>query len=352
MKRKSVRFFLASLLTLSTLLAACGGSGVQEGQAGQQKNASAATEQKASEQEKKIDYPTKPIKMIVPFAPGGNTDIAARIIAEAANKYLPNGQSIVVENKPGGGGTIGVTELVQSKPDGYTISTITGGAVIIQPHFGKTAYTYTDIEPIMRIVSMSNVIAVKADAPWKTFEEWLDYVKQNPGKFVFSTAGTGLSGHIAMEALNQAAGVKTKHVPFDGASPAITALLGGHVNGAILGAIEAKPYVDSGELRVLAQTGTVQSEAFKDVPFLKDMGVDVEIDVWTGIIAPKDLPVEIRDILHDVFKKAIEDPEVIEAYKKAGIDTSYASPDDFKKQIEEDFKKHGEILKAAGLIQN
>lgn len=335
MNKNKNRFYgvVSCLLVLSSLVTACG----------QQATVSNAS--------KEVEYPKKAIKMIVPFTPGGNTDIAARIIAQAANKYLPNGQTIVVENKPGGGGTVGSTEVVNTQPDGYVIGTTTGGPITIQPHFGKTKYTPNDIQPIMRVVSMSNVLVVRSDAPWKSFDEWLAYVKQNPGKFRYSTAGTGLSGHITMEALNIKAGLETKQVPFEGAAPAITTLLGGHVEGAIIGAIEAKPHVDTGKMRVLINTGTMKSEAFKDIPSLKEKGIDVAVDVWTGIFAPKDLPVEIREILHETFKKSIEDPEVIEKYKKLGIDTSYAGPDDFKKAIEEEYKNNGEVLKAAGIIK-
>ena len=333
MKRRRFYGFTGCLLLVTALLAACG----QQGTASQ---ANSATE-----------YPKKAIKMIVPFTPGGNTDLAARIIAEAANKHLPNGQSIVVENKPGGGGTVGTTEVVKTKPDGYVIGTTTGGAITIQPHFGKTTYTPEDIQPIMRVVSMSNVLVVRADAPWKTFDEWLAYVKQNPGKFKYSTAGTGLSGHITMETLNIKAAIDTKQVPFEGAAPAITALLGGHVEGAIIAAIEAKPQVDAGKIRVLINTGTMKSEAFKDIPSLKEKGIDVAVDVWTGIFGPKDLPVEIREILHTAFKKSVEDPEVIEKYKKLGIDIAYAGPDDFKKAIEIEYKNNGEVMKAAGIIK-
>lgn len=333
MKRKRLYGIASCFLLVSTLLTACG----QQGSAPEAKTAG--------------EYPKKAIKMIVPFTPGGNTDLAARIIAQAANKHLPNGQTIVVENKPGGGGTVGSTEVVKTKPDGYVIGMTTGGPITIQPHFGKTAYTPDNIQPIMRVVSMSNVLVVRSDSPWKTFDEWLEYVKQNPGQFKYSTAGTGLSGHITMEALDIKAGIDTKQVPFEGAAPAITALLGSHVEGAIIGAIEAKPHVDSGKLRVLINTGTMKSEAFKDIPSLKEKDIDVAVDVWTGIFAPKDLPAEIKDILHETFKKSVEDPEVIEQYKKLGIDTAYAGPDDFKKAIDTEYKNNGEVLKAAGIIK-
>jgi tripartite-type tricarboxylate transporter receptor subunit TctC len=337
MKRKSYLLSVV-LLSVAISLTACGGEKKPVKEAAASPN----------EPKKVVDYPTKPIRMVVPFAPGGGTDIAARVIAEAARKHLPNDQTIVIENKPGGGGGIGTAEVVASKPDGYTLGMTTIAPLSILPHFDKK-FTTSDITPVMRVVSSTNVMLVKTDAPWKTFEEWLDYLKANPGKFTYSTPGTGTAPHIAMEAFSLKAGVKTKNVPFEGNAPAITALLGGHVQGAFAQVSDAQAYTDSGKLRVIAALG--KSESYPDAAIFKEKGIDVVMEMYTGIIAPKGLPTEIRDMLHNAFKKALEDPKVIETFKKQGTGIGYAGPDEFKTVIESNSKTAGEILSAAGLVK-
>lgn len=299
----------------------------------------------------KGEFPTKPIEMIVPFAAGGSTDAAARALASVVNKYMPNGQSVVVVNKSGGAGTIGLAEVLNAKPDGYKIGLTAAGPISIQPHYGQAPYTHDSFQTIMRVTAVPQVLVVQSDAPWKTFEEWLDYVKQNPGKFTYSTAGTGGPPHIAMEALNTAAGIQTKNVPFDGGAPAVTALLGGHVHGAVVQPQEAIAHIDSGALRALVNVGESKIESFKDTPLLKEKGIDVAVDVFNGIIAPKGLPQEELDILHDAFKKALEDPAVIEQYNKLGIQPAYAGPEDFQKTITDSFNTNGDVMKKIGLIQ-
>lgn len=310
----------------------------------------ACGKQPASKEEK-VDFPKKTIQMTVPFATGGTTDIAARALAGVVSKYLPNGQSVVVVNKPGSGGAIGMTEIFKAAPDGYTIGMATVGPMTIVPHYGKVAYSIDGFKAVMRVVATPNILVVKKDAPWNTFEEWFDYVKKNPDKFTYGTSGAGLTQHITMESFNVATGVKTKHVPFEGGAPALTALLGGHVQGALVQSTEAKPHIDSGAMKALVNTGATKIEAFKDVPTLKDKGIDVAADVWNGIVVPKDVPDSVVKILHDAFKKALEDPAVVEQFKKIGIDPAYAGPQEFQKIIENDFKKNGEVLKASGLIK-
>ncbi|WP_164553250.1 Bug family tripartite tricarboxylate transporter substrate binding protein [Brevibacillus marinus] len=336
---------LVSLVTAIFMLAAVGCSqNAAPAPAGQ----TAAGDQGS---QTKIDYPTKPIEIIVPYAPGGGTDAAARILANAVSKHLPNGQSMVVSNKPGGAATIGMTEVFKAKPDGYTIGMTTTGATSIQPHYGKSPYTHDSFQAVIRVLSVPQVLVVRTDAPWKTFEEWLEYVKANPDKFTYGTAGAGHTAHIAMEALNMAAGIKTKHVPFDGAGPAVTALVGGHVEGAVVQVQEAKAQIDAGKIRALVNVGSNKIESYKDVPLATEKGYDVQVDVYTGVLAPKDTPPEIVSILHDAFKKALEEPEVIEQFKKIGVEPAYAGPEEFQKDITDSFNRNGEIMKKVGLLQ-
>lgn len=295
------------------------------------------------------NYPDKPIQMIVPFTPGGTTDIAARALAGVINKYMPNGQTVAVINKDGGGGTIGVSELFQAKGDGYTIGMVTSGPMTIKPHGGQVAYKPEDFKPVLEVVATPNVLIVKSDSPWKSFDEWLDYVKANPGNFNYSTTGTGLTQHITMESIQVKTGTKLTHVPFNGGSPAIMAMLGGNVAGAFVQTTEAMPYILDGTARPLFVAGTFKPEELKDVPMLSDKKIDVRGDVWTGIAVPKDVPDEIVTILHDSFKKALEDPAVVDQFKKIGAAPVYKGPADFKAIIEQDYQTNGEVLQAIGL---
>ncbi|ALS20416.1 MULTISPECIES: Bug family tripartite tricarboxylate transporter substrate binding protein [Paenibacillus] len=298
----------------------------------------------------KSKFPEKPIQLVVPYAAGGGTDITARTLANAVSKYLPNKGTVVVENKPGASGTIGLTGLTQAKPDGYMISMATIGNLSIQPNYGKTPYSFDSFEPILIANSVPHVLVVKADAPWKTIDEWFDYVKNNPNAFTYSTPGVGNTQHLNLEAVALKDNLKLKHVPYDGAAPAITALLGGHVKGAVVQVHEAKPQVDSGELRILANIGTTKSDAIPDAPLLAERGY-TGYNAWTGIVAPKGTPKEVVTILHDAFKKALEDPEVIEDFKKIGISPAYSGPEDFKKIAEETYKSTGDVAKKIGLIK-
>jgi tripartite-type tricarboxylate transporter receptor subunit TctC len=347
--KKLSSIILAMALGVSTALVGCS-SGGQKQQTSAPAPAASQDKKDGKQEKSKTDFPKKPVQLTIGFAAGGGTDVVARAVVNAVNKYLPNGQSVVVENKPGASGTIQLAEIMKGKPDGYTIGSVTTGNLAIQPNYGKTPYKAEDFQPIARFNSAQNLLVVKSDAPWKTFDEWLDYVKKNPGKFKYSTAGAGNTQHLAMEALNQHFGTETKHVPFDGAAPAMTALLGGHVDGAVVLTQEAKPNTDSGAFRVLANMGTTKSELYKDAVFLKDKGF-VGLDTWSGVVVPKGTPKEIVDVLSDAFKKAMDDAELKDQLKKIGLEPGYAGPEDFAKIIEKDAKITGDVAKKIGLVK-
>lgn len=294
------------------------------------------------------NFPEKPIELIVPYDPGGGTDMAARALVSKVSDYLPNNQPVVVVNKPGGAGTVGITEIVKSKADGYTLAMTSTGATSIQPIYGKTIYTHDSFQPIMRVLSNPQVLMVRPDAPWKTYDEWLKYMKKNPGKFTYGTAGTGHTAHIAMESLMKEEGIVAKHVPFNGAGPALTALLGGYVQGIMVQAQNPRSQFESGELRPLINLGTNKEEGYDGAPWLKE---EIAIDVYHGLIAPKDTPQEVITILHDAFKKALEDPTVIEQISKGGANPAYAGPTDFGEEIMKSYKQNESIAKDIGLIE-
>ncbi|WP_338824705.1 hypothetical protein MHOCP_03040 [Moorella humiferrea] len=338
MKKVGIKKLLAiatSLLLVSILLGGCSSSGTP-----------------ASGGEKKIEYPTKPIEITVGFAAGGTADISTRMAAEGAKKYLPNGQSFVVSNKTGASGTIQLAEIFQSKPDGYKLGSVTTGNLIMQPNFGKTPYKATDFEPIAMLSTMPNLLVVRSDAPYNTFEEWLEYVKANPDKFTYGTAGTGDTKHVAMAALSFEYDIKVKQVAFDGSAQTLTALLGGHIMGAIAGPNEIKSYVDSGQVKVLANLGSTKTDEFGDIAFIKELKPSYPgFDTWTAIVAPKGTPKEIIDILAEAFEKALQDPEVIANFQKTGTQPAYAGPEELRKIIETSAKVSKEVMLKAGIIK-
>ncbi|NHM31365.1 Bug family tripartite tricarboxylate transporter substrate binding protein [Neobacillus terrae] len=299
-----------------------------------------------------MDYPKKPIEMTVGFAAGGMADIVTRLSVEAAGKHLPNKQSIVVSNKLGASGSVQLAEVFQQKPDGYKLGSVTTGNLIIQPNFGNTPYKSNDFEPVALLNTAPNVLVVKSDAPWKTYKEWLEYVKKNPSKFTYGTAGTGDTKHVAMETLNVTKNIKTKHVGFEGSAQSITALMGGHIMGAVVGLQEAMPLTQSGKIRVLANLGSSKADAYKDAPFLKETEQGFPgFDTFTGILAPKNTPKEVIKILDEAFKKGLKDPKLIEELKKIGTEPTYAGPEEFKKIIKTSAKTSEEIMKKAGLTK-
>lgn len=296
------------------------------------------------------DYPQRPIEVIVPFAPGGSTDIAGRILEKYLPTYLPDAQFVIV-NKPGGSGTIALSDLYSSKPDGYTLALTTHRALALQPLYGKTKYDHDSFQPIAKVFGNQQIFVVKADSPWNTFEEWLDYVKANPNSFTFGmSGGIGSGTHLPMAELELLADIKVKAVPFEGTPPAITAILGGHVQGAILQPSDAKTLIESGELRALFNAGSTPVPYFPDIPLLADKGYDIAYDSNTSFIAPANVPQEIVDKLQTALKKTLEDPEVLAEFEKVNLQVQYGTAADSQKELDEENAKSEVILKELKLI--
>lgn len=332
-KRKLFLPFAAAILALG--IAGCGSE--------------SANGETNGNKEAKADYPKKAIQMIVPFAPGGTTDSAARALASVANKYLPNGQTVAIVNKDGGAGTIGMNDVVQAKGDGYTIGMATSGPITIKTHSKEVAYKPDNFKPVIQVVATPNVLVVKSDSPIKTFDDWMEYAKKNPDKFTYGTSGAGLTQHITMENLMTKTDIKVKHVPFKGGAPALTALLGGNIEGALVQTPEAIPHIQEGTLRPIWISGTFKPDELKDVPLLTEKEIDVKADVWTGLVVPSSVSDDVVKVLHDAFKEALKDEAVIEQFKKIGTEPVYKSTEEFQKIIENDYKENGKVLEAIGL---
>lgn len=334
MFKKVSMVLLATFLTV--VLVACSG--------GNSSSDSSSNESETNSGDK--NFPEKNITLIAPYEPGGGTDRNARILAEHLSEYLPNNVNVVVENRPGGSSTVGLTYLHNSKPDGYTLSVAMETGLAIKPHTDDLEYEWDSFTEIATLVKGAQVFVVEKDAPWDTAEEWLEYVENNPGKFRTGIAGLGSIGHIAIEELMYKAELEMTTVPYDGTGPTVQALLSGDIDGTIVSAGQVDPEV----MKVLYDIGQTKSEGV-DAPLLKDLGIDVGTDSWIGLIGPPDLPEYEFQVIHDAFKQALEDPEVIDKIVKGGSEPFYNGPEEFQNIIEERYKTNEIILQNIGLKQ-
>ncbi|CQR70808.1 Tricarboxylate transport protein TctC [Sporomusa ovata] len=307
-----------------------------------------AKESMAAEQ-----YPSKPITIIVPFAAGSSLDTLARALEKSAYKHL--GQTLVVVNMPGGGATLGMNELAGAKPDGYTIGVVATSA-ILQPLIGQTRYHYPSaLEPLVNVVSSPVVVACLTDKPWKNLSELVSYAKQHPGEIKFGHGGLGTSTHVTGETFAREAGITIKQVPFRGGeSESLAALLGNHIqivfsyNPAVL-----KEHVKSGTIRILgvAEENRLTIPGFEDVPTFKEQGIDVAFNFWTGIAAPKEMPLAEKARLAAGLREMVNDPEFKENMEKLGMLVHYLGPEDFGDRWIADNKKLTKIVKETGIAE-
>ncbi len=288
------------------------------------------------------EFPTREVQIIIPYAAGGATDLIFRALAVTAQKYL--GKPIIVVNRPGGGGTVGVTEASQAKPDGYTLlSAIT--PLTILPHQVKTTFTYKSFEPIINVVKDPGMFLVRSDSPWKTLHEFLDYAKKNPEMITVGNSGAGGGVHLIALAFEKTVGVKFNHIPFAGGGPSVTALLGGHINAVSVSPPEGIEHVKAGKLRIIALFAEKRFDIFPDVPTVKEQGIDFTMGQWRGLVAPKGTPPDVIKKLHDAFKKGMEDPVFIKSAKDMVVNLSYLGPEDFGKLMAQDHEYYGKLVK-------
>ncbi len=295
----------------------------------------------------KSDFPNKPIQIIVPTPAGGAYDTVARALEKALPKYLPNDATVVVVNKSGGNNTIGVSEVFQAKPDGYTLGFIPSTTLTTQPHYGDTPYSYDSFQTIAKTASVPGIMYVASDAPYQSFDEWFEYVKANPGKFNVSTVA---GAKVLLESINEQAGIDMNVVPFDGFAPAMTALLGKHVEGTVVSLGNALAATEAGQVTPIF-TSAAERVPGVDAPTLVEKGIDITENKIIGAIAPKGLPEDVLAILEEAFKKATEDPEVVRQIEQLGLVVNYGDAQKYQEDINYDYKLDGELLKKAGLIK-
>ncbi len=282
-------------------------------------------------------FPARPVTLIVPWPAGGSTDVGMRALATATEKHL--GQPIVIENRPGGSGTLSPGQMAATaKPDGYTVAQIPI-SIFRFPFMQKTTFDpATDFTYIIGVSGYTFGVVVKGDAPWKTFQEFAAAAKANPGKINYGTPGTGTSLHITMEQIAKRQGFKWTHVPFKGNADAMNALLGGHID-ALADSSGWAQLVNAGRFRLLVTWGAARTKNWPTVPTLREIGIDMVANSPFGIAGPKGMDPKVVKALHDAFKKGLEEPSYVEAMAKLDMEPFYLSSEDYQKfalqQIEE-----------------
>lgn len=294
------------------------------------------------------NYPNKPIRFIVPFAPGGNTDIAARIIATGLSEQI--GQSVVVENKPGAGGGIGTDYVAKSQPDGYTILVGHIGALTINPAiYEKLPYdTLKDFEPIGLSVVTPLVLVTAPKVGIHSFGELIEKAKADPEKLTFGTAGSGSAAHMASELFNLTANIKTTHIPYKGAGPATTALVAGEIDFSFTGLAPSLPFVKAGKLVALGVTSKKPVSQYPGVKTLDSMGLtDFEVVDWNGLLAPKGTSMEIIKKMNIELNKFLNLSSTKELLEKQGFEARPGSPEQFRVFIKSEMEKWSKSAKLA-----
>ncbi|ABV34012.1 tripartite tricarboxylate transporter substrate binding protein [Pseudothermotoga lettingae] len=272
-------------------------------------------------------FPSRPVQIIVPWSAGGATDVLFRAVASVFPKYA-NGQPLVINNIPGAGAVTGVMEFLKAKPDGYTLFSL-ATPIITKIHWSDVKFTVDDFVPIINIVNDPSYILVRADSPYKTLSDLIEAAKNNPETITMGNGGAGGGNHLVAVAFEDFVGIQFIHVPFNGGAPAITALVGGHVDAVMAAAPEGVSNVQSGQLRVLAVLGASRLSVFPDVPTSVELGYDFRLGMWRGVAAPKGTPSEIVETLHDIFYKCINDPEFLSKAKELGSVISYMNSVEF-----------------------
>jgi tripartite-type tricarboxylate transporter receptor subunit TctC len=295
------------------------------------------------------NYPTRPIRLVVPFGAGGGTDNLARIIEPTISKAL--GQPLIIDNRPGAGSVIGMDAVAKSAPDGYTL-VMTDTSIAINPSLQKNMPydTLKDFEPVSLLATAPVILVAHAKVPAKTVQEFVAHAKANPGKLNYASGGNGASTHLGGELLKLVAGIDVVHVPYKGTGPAMNDLIGGHVDVMFSGISSARPHLDAGALRGLAVSGDKRNSAVPEVPTFAEAGLGgVTASTYWGVLAPKGTPKEIVDRVSAEFAKAMRDPEIIARIGQLGYLPIGGGPADYAENLRSEIKKWGEVVTNANI---
>jgi tripartite-type tricarboxylate transporter receptor subunit TctC len=299
------------------------------------------------------DFPNRPVTVIVPFPPGGVADITGRPLAEAMGRALK--QPVVVENKAGAGGGVGMQYVARAKPDGYTVLLALSSVSII-PEADKVLgrepmFQLNQLVPIARFTADPTVLAVRADSPFKNVADLIEAAKKEPGKIPYGSSGNYGTMHVPMEMLSGAAGVRMLHVPFTGAGPAVVALLGGQVDALSTGPSTILGHMKGGKVRVLATWGEARHPALPDVPTLKELGYDAQFSQWTGLFVPAGTPEPAIAKLREAARFAVEDATFKNSLAKVETPIQYLDQPQFKTFWDRDARKLADVVKRIGKVE-
>ena len=296
------------------------------------------------------NFPARPVNLIVPWPAGGTTDVGMRALATATEKHL--GQSIVIENRPGGSGTLAPGQMAATaKPDGYTIAQIPI-TIFRFPFMAKTTFDPSaDFTYIIGVSGYTFGVVVRADAPWKTFQEFLADAKANPGKINYGTPGAGTSLHITMEQIAKRQGIKWTQVPFKGNAEVMNALLGGHIH-AVADSSGWAQLVNAGQFRLLVTWGAARTKNWPNVPTLRDLGIDIVSNSPFGIAGPRGMEPKIVKVLHDAFKQGLEEPSYAAAMATLDQELFYLSSEDYQKFAMQQIEQARRSVAELGLKQD
>jgi tripartite-type tricarboxylate transporter receptor subunit TctC len=298
---------------------------------------------RGASEEGAANFPNKPVQIMVAWAAGGGADLVTRSIAALFPKYA-NGQPLIVTNMGGAAGVPGTSQFMKEAPDGYWVM-LWNMADVVKTHMDNVPYTATSFVPIIKVVEANNYLNVRADAPWKTLQDFIADAKRNPGKIPLGNAGVGGGNHMGALLFEKAAGIQLLHVPFTGGGPSVTGLMSGQCDAVMNVAPEGISNAQAGQLRILAVFDTKRFDTFPDVPTAKEAGLDLVLDQWRGIVAPPGTPDNIVQALHDIFKKCVEDPEFIAKMKELNATPAYANSKDFGALVTAADKKYEEIVR-------
>ena len=292
-------------------------------------------------------YPAKPVRLMVPFLAGGNTDRITRALADSLTKTF--NQQFIVDNRPGAGGAIGAEAVAKSPPDGLTLLVCAVGFVIT-PHLQKVGYDpFKEFIPISNIASNSSVLAVNTNVPVKNLRDFIDYAKGNPGKITYGSAGNGSFSHITTELFAMRAGLKLTHVPYKGGPQATADLVSGQLNAYFGNAPDVVPHSKTGRVLLIAVSSARRDKALPDLPAISESYAGFAAVGWNAMLAPVGTPREIVDRLSAEVQKAVRDPAMIIRLEQMAVDAVGSTPQELAETLRADYKIYGDVVKAAGL---
>ena len=296
-------------------------------------------------------WPDKPITLVVPFPPGGSTDLIARQLSGKMGEKLGGGATVIVENKAGATGTIGATFVARAPADGHTFLVASLGPFVIAPHLIKVQYdALKDLDPVTVVVQAPNVLVVPAASAHKSLADVIAFQKANPGKMTFASSGNGSSDHLTAELFWQQTGTSGVHVPYKGGGPVMSDLLGNQVDSSFMNINTAMPQIKAGKLRALAITSAKRSPLLPEVPTLEESGVkDANVQSWQAVAAPKGLPADVKKRVHEAVVASINDPSIKPKLLELGFEVVLNTPEQFAAFQASEFSRWQKLITSRGI---